>query len=113
MDDEEAFVDGIMEQLQDKPRLHTAMWLKVVRTMSSMAATFLIMLYVWQQMDVADEHTSPHPHSIEHGASGLLAQEPETMDKAAARETIDKYLADRVKRQEKRKQSITNYYARL
>lgn len=112
IDDEEAFVNDIMA-LIDEHLPHTPLWLKVVRTVSSMAATFLIMLYVWQQRDGLTENEVPRlDHVVQNGAV-VIPQTSENMDRKAAIDEIAKYWADKEKRQEIRKQSIHHNYARL
>lgn len=113
MADEEAFVNSVMA-LIDEPRPHiTPLWLKVVRTVSSLAATFLIILYVWQQWEVAAVGNASQLSYIEQNAPAITAPEPEAMDRKATIDEIGKYLAEREKRHEMRKHSISHNYARL
>lgn len=113
MADEEAFVNGIMALIDEPRPLTTPLWLKVVRTASSLAATFLIILYVWQQWAVEDENNASQLTYIEQKEPAMTAPVPESTDRKTTIEEICKYLAEREKRHEMRKHSISHNYARL
>lgn len=113
VDDEDAFVNSIMA-LIDEPLPHTTpLWLKVVRTASSLAASFLIILYVWQQRDIIEESDDSRPSHIELSEPIITAQEQEATDRKTTIDDIKRYLADREKKHEMRKHSISHNYARL
>lgn len=113
VDDEDAFVNSIMA-LIDEPLPHTTpLWLKVVRTASSLAASFLIFLYVWQQRAMADEGNASQLSYIEQNEPSIPAPEPEVSDRKTTIDEICKYLAEREKKHEMRKHSISHNYARL
>lgn len=113
MDDEEAFVSGIMALIDEPRPLTTPLWLKVVRTASSLAASFLIILYVWQQWAVEDDGNASQLSYIEQNEPSIPAPKPEVTDRKTTIDEICKYLAEREKRHEMRKHSISHNYARL
>ena len=113
--DEDAFVDSIMERLPATGPM-TPAWLRMLRTVSTMAASFLMLLYIWQQADAATGDAVPPQNSmvqstIPVSAGPDITTEPH--DKESAREAVGRYLAEREKRKEQRKQLIRHNYARL